>query len=106
MLDTALQYGVEWLCGGIAGAAIWLGRALWVRQRQSEKRQLAIEQGLRALLRDRIVQSYYHYAQRDWVTLHGLENINVMYAEYHNLGGNGIVSKLVEDVRKLDVRSD
>ena len=27
-----------------------------------------------------------------------------MYTEYHNLGGNGTVTKLMEDLRELPVR--
>lgn len=105
-MDTVLLYSLEWLCGCLTAAVAWLGRTIWVRQQKAERRQLAIEQGLRALLRDRIVQGYYHYTERGWITLHGLESINLMYAEYHNLGGNGTVTKLVEDIRKLEVRDD
>lgn len=34
----------------------------------------------------------------------GLEAAEKMYTEYHNLGGNGTVIKLMEDLRKLPVR--
>ena len=63
-----------------------------------------IELGIQALLRDRVVQAYYHYIERGWITLHGLEAAEKMYTEYHNLGGNGTVTKLMEDLRELPVR--
>ena len=50
------------------------------------------------------LQAYYHYSERKWITLHGLENVNALYKEYHALGGNGAVTKLVEDLRELEVR--
>lgn len=75
-----------------------------MRQKRTDARQQAAEQGICALLRDRIVQAYYHYAERGWITLHGLENVEALYQEYHALGGNGTVTKLVEDLRALDVR--
>lgn len=106
MLDTILKYWVEWICAGITAGIVWLGRKLWNRQKKAEMRQLAVEEGMQALLRDRIVQAYYHYAEKGWVTLHGLESVNVMYEKYHNLGGNGTVTKLVQDLRKLEVRDD
>ena len=65
----------------------------------------AIELGIQALLRDRVVQAYYHYTERGWITLRGLEAAEKMYTEYHNLGGNGTVTKkLMEDLRELPVK--
>ena len=40
------------------------------------------------------------------LTLHGLENVNAMYKEYHALGGNGTVTSLVNSIRELEVRDD
>lgn len=79
---------------------------LYKKHKQADARQKAVELGVQALLRDRIVQSYYHYEERGWMTLHGLENINALYKEYHALGGNGTVTSLVNSIRELDVRDD
>ncbi len=79
---------------------------LYKKYKQADERQKAVELGVQALLRDRIVQSYYHYEERGWITLHGLENVNAMYKEYHALGGNGTVTALVNALRELDVRDD
>lgn len=106
MVDMLLDYWVDCLCAGVAAVVGRLGILLWRRQKAAEQRQLAIEEGTQALLRDRIVQAYYHYTEKGWVTLHGLESVNIMYAKYHNLGGNDTVTKLVEDLRKLEVRDD
>jgi len=81
-------------------------RHLYKKYKQADARQKAVELGVQALLRDRIVQSYYHYEERGWITLHGLENVNAMYKEYHALGGNGTVTSLVNSIRELDVRDD
>ena len=102
MLDTILKYWVQWACG-LGAAALSAGmRLLYRRQKQSDLRQRATELGIQALLRDRIIQAYYHYSERGWITLHGLENVEALYKEYHALGGNGTVTKLVEDLRELD----
>ena len=79
---------------------------LFKKYKAGEERQKAVEMGVQALLRDRIVQAYYHYTERDWITLHGLEAVNAMYKEYHALGGNGTVTTLVETIRELEVRDD
>ncbi len=90
------EWWIKWLCGIIAGGFVWIIRLLWKRQR-------ATELGIQALLRDRLVQSYYHYADRGNISLHGLENVEAMYRQYFNLGGNGTITKLVEDMRTLEV---
>lgn len=79
---------------------------LYKKYKQTDARQKAVELGVQALLRDRIVQSYYHYEERGWITLHGLENVNAMYKEYHALGGNGAVTALVNTIHELEVRDD
>lgn len=104
MLDIALKYWVQWACGIGAAAIAAAFRYLLKRQKAADLRQQATERGIQALLRDRIVQAYYHYSDRGWITLHGLENVEAMYQEYHALGGNGTVTKLVEDIRQLEVR--
>ena len=104
MWSIFIDYWVQWLCG--AAAALLCGgfRLLHQHQRRSDARQQAAERGIQALLRDRILQAYYHYAERGWITLHGLENVEALYREYRALGGNGAVVKLVEDLRDLEVR--
>lgn len=104
MVEMILKYWVEWVCGCIAAALLYGFRQLHKRQKKADERQRAVELGVQALLRDRILQAYYHYSERNWITLHGLENVEAMYREYHNLGGNGTVTKLVEDIRTLEVR--
>ena len=104
MRQVITNYWLQWLCACCgAGLCAWL-RLVRRRLRQTDQRQQAAERGIRALLPDRIVQAYYHYSERGWITLHGLENVEALYREYHALGGNGPVTKLVEDLRTLEVR--
>ena len=104
MLEIITKFWVEWLLGLAAGGMLYVCRTLWKRQKEADRRQSAMEAGIRALLRDRILQAYYHYSERRWITLHGLENVTALYNEYHALGGNGAVTKLVDDLRELEVR--
>lgn len=104
MGDIVVNYWVQWLCG-LAATGLTAGvRLLYRRQKRTDQRQKVMERGIQALLRDRIVQAYYHYSDREWITLHGLENVEALYREYHALGGNGAVTKLVDDLRELEVR--
>lgn len=40
---------------------------------------------------------------RGLITLHGLESVEKMCTMYHNLGGIGTVTKLVEDLREYPI---
>ena len=104
MWSIFVDYWVQWVCGGAAALLCGAARLLHLRLKRADSRQQAAERGIQALLRDRILQAYYHYAERGWITLHGLENVEALYREYRALGGNGAVVKLVEDLRDLEVR--
>lgn len=104
MLGWLARYWLEVLFSGVLAGGGYLIRRLWKKQQEEEARQKSIKEAIIALLRDRVVQAYYHYIERGWITLHGLEAAEKMYTEYHNLGGNGTVTKLMEDLRELPVR--
>ena len=94
-----MTYWLELLLTTVTTASCACIKGLYVRNR-------ALKLGVQAMLRDRIVTSYYHYRERKSITLHGLENVNRMYEQYHNLGGNGSVTTLVEYLRTLEVVDD
>ena len=104
MVEWIAKYWLEVLFSGLLTGLGFIVKLMWQRQKREDLRQQAIELGIQALLRDRVVQAYYHYIERGWITLHGLEAAEKMYTEYHNLGGNGTVTKLMEDLRELPVR--
>lgn len=97
MEEFILQYWLEVLFG-IALTLTGFGfRCIF-----SKLRELAsVKMGVQALLRDRIIQACNHYMDKEYCPIYALENIEKMYKEYHNLGGNGTITKLVEDIREL-----
>ena len=106
ILATISEWWLTWALG-ILGAGIIAGfRVLYKRQKTAEIRQAALESGVQAILRDRILTSYYQYHDQGKITLHGLENVEAMYSSYHNLGGNGTMTHLVEVMRGLEVIDD
>lgn len=94
MQEILMEWGTTAAFSGVISICGWL----YVQFR-------ALKLGMQAMMRDRIVQAYYQYYDRGWITLHGLENVERLYSEYHHLGGNGTVTKLVEDLRELEVRN-
>lgn len=99
-MQFAVRYWVQVLFGALGSAV----GALWAALLKWKKKQSALEAGVRALLRDRIIRTCEHYLSCGDVPVYGLENIDQMYRAYHALGGNGTVTKLVEDVKRLPTR--
>ena len=62
----------------------------------------AIKEGLKASLRDRIVQSCTFYTEKQgWVPPNVYGNISKMYHAYTELGGNDVASRFFEALSKL-----
>ena len=65
------------------------------------KKQVAVETGVQALLRNEIVRIYDNSTEAKWIPIHVLDNVMLMYVEYKNLGGNGMVKELMEKLKRL-----
>lgn len=97
MAEWFIEYWVVWAFGLLTGALA----GLWRYVLAQHKRQKALQTGVQALLRDRIIQSCDYYQKKQSISVHGRENIQSMYAAYHALGGNGAVTVLVQDADDL-----
>ena len=64
------------------------------RQKEDSRKSNAINDGIQALLRDRIIQAYNHYQDKGYCPIYGKENVKRMYDAYHELGGNDVATKL------------
>lgn len=68
---------------------------------EHEHESKAIRDGLCAVLRDRIIQSATCHEEKGFISFRDMENMSLMYQAYHNLGGNGLVTKVYEEVIEL-----
>ena len=78
------------------------------RQQLEAERDLKIEQlqdGIRAVLRDRILQSCNYFIERGSITPLALENITLMHDSYKELHGNGLCDKQFEAVYALPIET-
>ncbi|MBC8559654.1 hypothetical protein [Fumia xinanensis] len=101
MIDFITKYWLEALFGSILAG---LGTAFSFLSRRVSKRieeQDAIKLGMQALLRDRIISAYNHYMDKGYCPIYARDNILKLYEQYHNLGGNGTVTNLVGELKKL-----
>jgi len=82
----------------------YVGIKLKKREAEKDKEREeseAIKNGIRAVLRDRILQAYNHFSAKGKIHIEELENISNMYIAYHNLGGNGVVTSIYNRVLKI-----
>lgn len=101
MTEFILHYWIEVLFGIIV-AGFGVGyRRLVEKMKAGDRKQEAIEKGIQALLRDRIIKAYNHYLEQGYCPIYGLENVEALYKQYHALGGNGTVTGLIEKLREL-----
>lgn len=82
-----------------------LGYVIWLLKRQKRDRD-ANSKGTMLLLRVQLIEYHEKWTKREYITKHGLENFLEMYQAYHELGGNGMVTHLLEEVRKLPIKND
>lgn len=97
MLEFILKYWLQELFAMICMMIAYLFKKLsklW-------KRQKAIENGVQALLRNELIRRYREYEKKGEISILDKENITHMYEEYKNLGGNGTVKKLYEELLEL-----
>lgn len=82
---------------------ILLGYIVWLLKRQNKKRD-ANSKGTMLLLRVQLIEYHEKWTERGYTTKHGIENFIEMYDSYHALGGNGMVTHLLEEVQELPIK--
>ena len=101
----------QWLCLlGIQGAVvailtIVINKTTGKIEKNAEANRRetgAIKDGMKALLKDRLIQGYKHYINDvGYADEHDRENLENVYKQYHALKGNGDMKDLRKTFRKL-----
>ena len=68
---------------------------------QAKRETAAIAEGVKALLRDRLLQGYKHYIEKGWADMDDRSNMENVWRQYHALGGNGDMNDLRRTFRHL-----
>ena len=97
MKEFILRYWLGIAFGGIVTA----GGAGFRYFHCKIKEQDTIKEGLRALLRDRIVHAYNNYTDKEFCPIYAREVVEDMFLQYSGLGGNGTVKDLYHKLMKL-----
>jgi len=82
----------------ILGVAV---RKLFARVKREMDEQARIKAGVLAILHDRLYQSCQHFIRQGYIIPGDLRNISTMHESYITLGGNGVISEMVNRVKAL-----
>lgn len=98
VIDAIIKYWVGWAMGLLAAGIAYL----WRQAQRSKKTQQAIQDGVKALLRDRILQMYTICKSKGYCSIQDRQSLESLYVAYHDgLHGNGTVSDVYNSMRAM-----
>ena len=77
-----------------------LGYIVWLLQNQKKDRD-ANTKGTMLLLRVQLIEYHDRYMKLGSIPSCAYENFCEMYEAYHKLGGNGMITKMKEEIEEL-----
>lgn len=104
MKEFIIQYWLEILFTVMTSIFSLLFKYVIKKQKEDAKKQKAIENGVQALLRNELIRRYREYEIKKEISILDKENIEHMFKEYENLGGNGTVAKMYEEILELPIK--
>lgn len=92
---------LEWLFTAVLAALSFLFKSLRDQLRQEQKKNDAVAEGVQALLRESIVNSYNKHQDKGYCPIYAKESMKKVYSAYHNLGGNDVATELYMKLLKM-----
>lgn len=83
---------------------IVLGYIVWLLKEQKKDRN-ANSKGTMLLLRVQLIEYHNKYMEVGEIPSYAYQNFCEMYTAYHNLGGNGMITKMYEEIQELHLKS-
>ena len=80
-----------------------LGYIVWILKNQKKDRD-ANSQGTMMLLRVQLIEYHDKYMKLGEIPSYAYENFCEMYNAYHALGGNGMVTKMKQEIEELHLK--
>lgn len=90
MIEFIINYWLELLFTGLSTIVIYVF-----------KQYFGLKNGMKSLLRNEIVRIYETYINIGYCPSYMKENTCEMYESYHKLGGNGMITTMVNEIYKL-----
>ena len=72
--------------------------------KKDRNKDKAINNAVQALLRNELIRRYREYKTKGEMSILDRENIEHMFEEYKNLGGNGTVKELMDELLEVKTK--
>ena len=82
---------------------ILLGYIVWLLKEKKKDRD-ANSRGTMLLLRVQLIEYHDKYMEQGDIPSYAYENFVEMYKAYHSLGGNGMITKMYEEIQELHLK--
>lgn len=82
---------------------ILLGYIVWLLKTQKKDRD-ANHTGTMLLLRVHLIEYHDKYTELGEISSYAYQNFIEMYEAYHALGGNGMITKMKEEIEELHLK--
>ena len=79
---------------------------LWNKAKGLQENREKTEDGVRALLKDRLIGIHSNAMKKQYITYTEMERASIMYEAYHGLGGNGTGTAIMEELKHLHIQRD
>lgn len=89
-----------------SGVLLEVFRRLFVKIQANENKTKAIQAGVQALLRDRLIAEYNEAVRKGYARIYDKENFENMYVQYHSLGVNGVMDEIRDKYRTLPTEKE
>lgn len=77
-----------------------MGYVVWLLKNQKKDRD-ANSKGTMLLLRVQLIEYHDKYMARGYIPSYAYQNFEEMYHAYHELGGNGMITKMYKEMQDL-----
>lgn len=94
MTEKIITQVIGLILSTICGYLVASLKAIKARQEEEKARQTALETGVQALLRQKLLELYDQYKDAEEVPQDAQEATEAIYKAYHGLGGNGQGTRL------------
>lgn len=100
-MEEIVELIIRWLVPFVLGT---IATGMITMIKKDRKKDKAIENAVQALLRNELIRRYREYKVKGEMTILDKENIEHMYIEYTNLGGNGTVKELMDELLEVPTK--
>lgn len=104
MGEFILKYWVEALLTSVCAFVSFTYKKIKKRFEEQDTKRKAIENGVQALLRNELIKNFREYKRIGEITLLDKENMEHMFAEYFNLGGNGMMHEVYDEFKQIPIK--